>query len=65
VADDRQRQGQFEKQAADDEYRHGSHGEGQVLPNDRRRPAGKPVRVGEPPHVFREQRHIGGLKRDI
>jgi hypothetical protein len=65
MADHRQRQRQVEEQAAGDQHRHGADGEDQVLPDD---PCGAPrqaVRVGQPLHVLGQQRHIGGLKRDL
>ena len=65
MANDRNRERQLKEQSAGDEHRHGAHGENQILFDDRCGPACQLMRIGKPSHVFRQQRDVGSLKRDV
>ena len=65
VADNGQRQRQFEEQTSGDEHRHRGQREHQVLPDDRCCPTCQTMGFRELFHILRQECYISGLEGDV
>lgn len=65
MSDHRERKRQVEEQATGNQDQHGTDRDDEVLPDDRGRPSGQAVCIGQLLHVLRQKSDIGRLKCDI